>query len=128
MTEKEILKQEEEEFYRIQEDYLKTGSKQSWDKMFFAINKAIEASVKKKLKGVLGTRSDLYDLVMDATCKVMNRYKNTDKYPEGYRIKFLLTAAHFAAQEILYNPKQQRLDMELSYEAYQEYQYAQEEK
>ena len=122
MTKKEQLKLEEEEFYKTQDEYLRTGSKLAWDKMWFQMNKAIGAALKKRLTGI--KRNDVDELTMDATIQVMNRYKK----PNGYKVQNLLCCAHWAALGVLCNEKQKRIDQELSYEAYLEYEYANEEK
>lgn len=120
MTRKEELKEQEELFYKLQDKYNETKDKECWDKMFFMVHRAINASIKQKLKGV--RRNDVDDLTMDATIKVMSRYQK----PQGYNITNLLCAAHFAALDILYNKKQQQVDRELSYEGWQEYEYKRE--
>jgi Uri superfamily endonuclease len=109
---KTINKLKEQDFYKQQNIYNKTQSKNALDKMYFYVSDAVEASIKKKLNGV--KRKDMDDLVADATLYIMRRY---DKNPK-YHIDYLLTAAHFASLYILYNKKQKMLDKELSLETY----------
>ena len=113
---KSIIKQtyimKELDFYRQQNIYNKTKSKDALDKMYFYVSDAVEAAIKKKLNGV--KRKDVDDLVADATLYIMKRY---DKNPE-YHIDYLLTAAHYTSLYVLYNKKQKMLDKELSLETY----------
>ena len=109
---KKVNNMKETDFYHQQNIYNKTKSKDAFDKMFFYVKDAVEASIKKKLNGV--KRKDVDDLVSDATLYIMKRY---DKNQE-YHIDYLLTAAHFASLYILYNKKQKMLDKELSLESY----------
>ena len=103
-------KQSEAEFYEAQDSYLKDGNKKAWDKMFIIINNAIISALKKQLFNI--KRTDINDLALDAACQVMSRYEK----PEGYKVKYLLTVARFAAMGVLHNGRQKFHDSILSYE------------
>lgn len=117
---KDNLKQKELEFYKLQEHYLEYQDKNSWDKMWMFVQKAVEAAIKQKLHGVV--RKDVDDLISQATINIMSRYKR----PQSYKIEYLLTTARFAALGVLYTKKQKRIDQEISYEAWCAYELKQE--
>jgi hypothetical protein len=108
---KYFLKKTETKYYALQKHYNETGDQKDFEEMFFIMQFAIENSIKKKLKGI--TRTDIYDLTMDATVNVMARYRADQKY----NIQYLLTAAHYAALGILYNKKTKQADQTTSYES-----------
>lgn len=108
---KYFLKKTENKYYALQKHYNETGDQKDYEEMFFIMQFAIENSIKKKLKGI--TRTDIYDLTMDATVNVMARYRADQKYS----IQYLLTAAHYAALGILYNKKTKQADQTTSYES-----------
>lgn len=108
---KYFLKKTEQKYYTLQKHYNETGDQKDFEEMFFIMQFAIENSIKKKLKGI--TRTDIYDLTMDATVNVMARYRADQKY----NIQYLLTAAHYAALGILYNKKTKQADQTTSYES-----------
>lgn len=107
---KRELEEKDLKFQADQEEWHKTKSKSAWDAMFLAVYFAIETAMKKRLKGIY--RSDIHDLITDATITVMSRYH---RIPE-YRVKSLASVAHWAVIGSLYGTKQQRIDRELSYE------------
>ena len=124
MKSKNVLKQQEMELYKLQDEFYYNGTnkKEIWDKMFFMVLEAVTYAIKKKLIGIV--RNDIDDLALDATCQIMNRYNKSD----GYRIKYLLTTANYAAIGVLYNQKQIFLDRTsfISFESWQSWQLANE--
>lgn len=129
--EKLYLKCKEFEFYYVQHIYLTTTDeklkKACFDKMFFAVNFAVETALKKrwgKLAANGIVRNDFDDMLSTVTLAIMERYTK----PKGYYIKYLLTVAELAVFGILHSPKQRFEDSMLSYEAWQAYEYRLEEK
>lgn len=127
------LKCQEFEFYYTQNLYIKSDDevlkKKYFDKMFFMVQRAVEAALKNRLgnlarKGMIRPNSseDLYDFTISATVNIMSRYKK----PKGYKILYLLTTADYAALGILHNPRQQFWDRMVSYEALEDYDYCKE--
>lgn len=118
---KQNLKEKELLFYKLQEHWLEHNDKESWDKMWMLVQRAVEAAIKQKLHGVV--RRDVDDLINQATINIMSRYKR----PQSYKIEHLLTAAHFASLGVLYTKKQQQIDQEISWEAWCNYELSKEE-
>ena len=125
------LKCKEYDFYYNQHIYLTTTDEKlkkiCFDKMFFAVNFAVETALKKRwkklsAKGVV--RDDFEDMLSTITLAIMERYKK----PKGYYIGYLLTVAELAVLGILHSPKQRFEDSMLSFEAWQDYEYSLEEK
>lgn len=125
------LKCKEYDFYYTQRIYLTTTDeklkKTCFDKMFFAVNFAVETALKKKwgklaANGIV--RNDFEDMLSKITLTIMERYKK----PKGYCIKYLLTVAELAVFGILHSPRQRFEDSMLSFEAWQDYEYSLEEK
>jgi hypothetical protein len=111
------LKVREYEFYYTQNTFLNTDDvevkKECYQKMFMAVKFAVENAMKKRFgnlakKGVV--RNDFYDMVLDATMNIMNRYNK----PKGYKIYYLLTTADYASLGALHNPKQKFQDSMIS--------------
>lgn len=125
------LKCKELEFYYTQHIYLTTTDeklkKVCFDKMFFAVNFAVETALKKRW-GILAAngvvRNDFEDMLSTITLAVMERYKK----PKGYCIGYLLTVAELAVFGILHSTRQRFEDSVLSFEAWQAYEYSLEEK
>ena len=124
------LKCQEYEFYYNQNLYLKETDeklkKKYFDKMFLLVKFAVETALKKRLgklirKGAVRPNmvEDVYDFTIGATANIMSRYKK----PQGYRIKYLLTTADYAALGILHNPRQKFYDSQISLESWQNYEY-----
>ena len=124
------LKCQEYEFYYNQNLYLKETDeklkKKYFDKMFLLVKFAVETALKKRLgklirKGAVRPNmvEDVYDFTIGATINIMSRYKK----PNGYRIKYLLTTADYAALGILHNPRQKFYDSQISLESWQNYEY-----
>ena len=86
----------------------------------------IEGMVKELFAGKGAVRpnmvEDVYDFTIGATLNIMSRYKK----PQGYKIKYLLTTADYAALGILHNPRQKFWDSMVSYEALEDYDYCKE--
>ena len=125
------LKCKEYYFYYIQHIYLTTTDeklkKACFDKMFLAVNFAVETALKKRWKKLAAkgiVRDDFEDMLSTTTLTIMERYKK----PKGYCIKYLLTVAELAVFGILHSPKQRLEDSMLSFEAWQDYEYSLEEK
>lgn len=114
---KDKLKQRENEFYESQKLYKQTKDKKYWNKMFVIVNECMISAVKSECKSV--KRNDIYDLSMDGTVQIMNRYKKI----ENYNIDYLLTVCRNCAWCIVKNSKQKRLDRELSFDAWVSYDY-----
>ena len=124
------LKCQEYEFYYNQNLYLRETDeklkKKYYDKMFLLVKFAVETALKKRLgnlirKGAVrpNMAEDVYDFTIGATINIMSRYKK----PNGYRIKYLLTTADYAALGILHNPRQKFWDSQMSLESWQQYEY-----
>lgn len=125
------LKCGEFEFYYNQHIYLTTTDeklkKVCFDKMFFAVNFAVETALKKRWKKLASqgvVRNDFEDMLSTITLAIMERYKK----PKGYYIGYLLTVAELAVFGILHSPRQRFEDSMLSFEAWQDYEYSSEEK
>lgn len=125
------LKCKEYDFYYTQHIYLTTTDeklkKACFDKMFLAVNFAVETALKKRWKKLASqgvVRDDFEDMLSTITLAVMERYKK----PKGYYIGYLLTVAELAVFGILHSPKQRFEDSMLSFEAWQDYEYSSEEK
>lgn len=125
------LKCKEYDFYYNQHIYLTTTDeklkKVCFDKMFFAVNFAVETALKKRWKKLAAkgvVRDDFEDMLSTITIAIMERYKK----PKGYYIGYLLTVAELAVLGILHSPKQRFEDSMLSFEAWQDYEYSLEEK
>ena len=125
------LKCKEYDFYYTQHVYLTTTDeklkKACFDKMFFAVNFAVETALKKRWKKLAANgvvRDDFEDMLSTITLAIMERYKK----PKGYYIGYLLTVAELAVFGILHSPKQRFEDSMLSFEAWQDYEYNLEEK
>lgn len=127
------LKCQEFEFYYTQNLYIKSDDevlkKKYFDKMFFMVQRAVEAALKNRLgklarKGMIRPNSseDLYDFTISATANIMSRYKK----PKGYKILYLLTTVDYAALGILHNPRQQFWDKQISLESWEQYEYGEE--
>ena len=127
------LKCQEYEFYYNQNLYLRETDeklkKKYFDKMFLLVKFAVETALKKRLgklirKGAVRPNmvEDVYDFTVGATINIMSRYKK----PQGYKIKYLLTTADYAALGILHNPRQKFWDSMISYEALEDYDYCKE--
>lgn len=125
------LKCGEFEFYHNQHVYLTTTDeklkKVCFDKMFLAVNFAVETALKKRWKKLAAcgiVRDDFEDMLSTITLAIMKRYKK----PKGYYIGYLLTVAELAVFGILHSPRQRFEDSMLSFEAWQYYEYNTEEK
>lgn len=114
---KKKLKQIENEFYESQRLYKQTKDKKYWDKMFVIVNDCMVSAVKYQCKNV--KRNDIYDLSMEGTIQIMNRYKKI----EDYNIDYLLTVCRNCALCIVHNDKQKRIDNEISLDAWISYEY-----
>ena len=125
------LKCKEYDFYYNQHIYLTTTDeklkKVCFDKMFFAVNFAVETALKKRWKKLAAkgvVRDDFEDMLSTITIAIMERYKE----PKGYYSGYVLTVAELAVLGILHSPKQRFEDSMLSFEAWQDYEYSLEEK
>lgn len=125
------LKCKEYDFYYTQRVYLTTTDeklkKACFDKMFLAVNFAVETALKKKWRKLAASgivRNDFEDMLSRITLTIMERYKK----PKGYYIGYLLTVVELAVLGILHSPRQRFEDSMLSFEAWQDYEYNSEEK
>ena len=104
-------------FYAAYTLWLVNENKSSWDTMWFEVNNCLLSQAKKKAKGIV--IPDLEGRIMDATIKAMDKIQR-DK-PD---IKNLTKYLYFFMIDGLYNRKLQRIDKEISLEAWQNYDYA----
>lgn len=114
---KNELKKRENEFYESQKLYKQTKDKKHWDKMFIIVNECMISAIKNQCKNV--KRNDIYDLSMEGTIQIMNRYKKI----ENYNIDYLLTVCRNCALCIVHNDKQKKIDNEFSLDAWVSYEY-----
>lgn len=126
---KMYLKCLEYDFYYNQNIFLTTANekikKESYEKMFIAVQFAVENAMKKRFGGLARKgvkRNDFYDMCMNATIDIMSRYKK----PKGYKILYLLTTADYACLGALHNPRQKFMDSMLSLDSWTNYEYREE--
>lgn len=106
---KEEIKQREEDFQVLQNEYFTKNSKSAWDKMWFFAYDACLFSAKKQLKV---KTEDLEGKVMNATCDVMTKIKN------GEVVQKLSNFVYWYVKARLYDKKLQKNEQCLSYDWY----------
>lgn len=106
-------------FYDAYTQWLIDGNKQCWDVMWFEINNCLMSQAKLKAKGI--KIPDLEGRMMDATIKAMDKISKQRPV-----IRNLTNWLYFFMIDGLYNRKLQKIDREISYEAWIEYAYAEE--
>ena len=114
-------KYDNSKFYAAYTLWLVNENKHSWDTMWFEVNNCLMSQAKLKAKGI--RIPDLEGRIMDATIKAMDKIQK-DK-PD---IKNLTNWLYFFMIDGIYNRKLQKIDREISWEAWQAYQYAEENK
>ena len=117
------LKLQEMRYYKIQSLYNATAEQKYYEEMYLMMQFAIENAMKARLRKLNVSRPDFYDLVMTATINVMQRYRK----PGGYYTDSLLSTAYYSVLPVLHNEKQKFYDKCMSYEAFLEYEYANEQ-
>ena len=111
------IKERNEKFIRLQNEWKVDGNKRKWDEMWTIAYECLFNTLKKKAGG---KRNDLEELAMDGTVILMNRLKNGTTRTDDYRVKYLPTCMHFISLKLLYNPQQQFDDKLESLEEYEE--------
>ena len=115
-----IPKECEEQFQIELKRYRATSSKTSWDLMWMMVNDCCSNIAKSKLKGV--KCPDFDGKVMDATIKCMEKIINGED-PEK-----LSSFCYFPVIGIIWDRKLQKEERTISFEAWQDWQYAEENK
>lgn len=108
-------------FYTAYGSWLNNENKKDWDIMWLEVNECLMSQAKKKAKGI--RIPDLEGRIMDATIKAMEKIIN-----EKPDIRNLTNFLYFFVVDGLYNRKLQKIDKELSWEMWQSWQYAEENK
>lgn len=121
---KKICKENEEAFQKAwylywHQETTKAGMEKQKLMMWNCVYLCCENMCKSKGKGIV--IPNLEEKAMDATIKVMAKVQN------GFRPQKLSSYCYFPVIEQLYNKQVQKIEKELSYEAWQEWQYAEEE-
>lgn len=106
-------------FYAAYTLWLVDSNKKSWDTMWIEINNCLMSQAKIKAKGIV--IPDMEGRMMDATIKAMDKIQK-----ERPAIRNLTNWLYFFVIDGLYNRKLQRIDKEISYEAWLQYEYAEE--
>lgn len=115
-----IPKECEEQFQIELKKYRTIGSKTSWDLMWMMVNDCCSNIAKSKLKGV--KCPDFEGKVMDATIKCMEKINNGEDPVK------LSSFCYFPVIGVIWDRKLQREERTISWEMWQAYQYAEEEK
>lgn len=96
-------------FSPLQDDYLKTGNQDSWNKMFEIVvnNCKIKLGELCKLNGLKILEEDYVDYYMNAAVFIMGRYKKTRFLKGGgYKIKSIDITCYNAIRQVFQNPKE----------------------
>ena len=119
---KKLVQENEARFQNAQAAWIQSNYKddKAWAIMWGCVYLACENMCKSKGKGIVIPH--LEEKAMDATCKVMAKIKN------GEVIGKLSSFCYFPVIEQLYNKNLQFEERTISYEAWQEFQYVEEEK
>lgn len=115
-----IPKECEEQFQIELKRYRTIGSKTSWDLMWMMVNDCCSNIAKSKLKGV--KCPDFEGKVMDATIKCMEKINNGEDPAK------LSSFCYFPVIGVIWDRKLQKEERTISWEMWQAYQYAEEEK
>lgn len=99
--------------------YRLNGNKKSWDEMWGLVHFACSNIAKSKLKGV--KCPEFEGKVLDATIKCMEQIQG------GINPKALSAFCYYPVIGVIWDRKLQKEERTISYEAWQEYQYAKEE-
>ena len=109
----------EEQFQVELEHYRDTGSKTSWNLMWYMVSDCCSNIAKSRLKGV--KCPDFEGKILDATIKCMEKIKS------GEDPKKLSSFCYFPVIGIIWDRKLQKEERTISLEAWQDFQYAREE-
>ena len=113
-----IPKECEEQFQIELNRYRNTGSKTSWNLMWYMVSDCCSNIAKSKLKGVMCP--DFEGKVTDATIKCM------EKIMEGENPGKLSSFCYYPVIGVIWDRKLQKEERTISYEAWQECEYAKE--
>ena len=114
-----VPKECENQFQIELNNYRETLSESSWNVMWYLVSDCCSNIAKSKLNGV--KCPDFDGKVMDATIKCM------EKIREGTNPRKLSSFCYFPVIGVIWDRKLQKEERTLSYEAWQEFQYASEE-
>jgi hypothetical protein len=115
-----IPKECEEQFQIELKRYRATQSDKSWNLMWMMVSDCCSNIAKSKLKGIICP--DFEGKVTDATIKCMQ------KIMEGDNPLKLSSFCYWPVVGVIYDRKLQKEERTISYEAWQEYTYAEENK
>lgn len=115
-----IPKECEEQFQIELKRYRATQSNNSWNLMWMMVSDCCSNIAKSKLKGIICP--DFEGKVTDATIKCMQ------KIMEGENPGKLSSFCYWPVVGVIYDRKLQKEERTISYEAWQEYTYAEENK
>lgn len=115
-----IPKECEEQFQIELKRYRATQSKTSWDLMWVMVQDCCSNIAKSKLKGV--KCPDFEGKVLDSTIKCMEKIMNGEDPAK------LSSFCYFPVIGVIWDRKLQREERTISWEMWQAYQYAEEEK
>lgn len=106
---KEQIKQREEEFQVLQEEYFNNHDKTAWDMMWIYVRDACSNSAKKQLSVYT---DDLDGKVLNATADVMQKILN------GEHVQKLSSFVYWYVKGRLFDKKVQKAEQCLSYDYY----------
>lgn len=115
-----VPKECEERFQMELTLYRLDGNKKSWDRMWLLVNDCCSNLAKSKLKGIICPEFE--GKVMDATIKCM------EKIQKGENPKKLSSFCYFPVIGVIWDRKLQKEERTISWEGWQEYQLAEENK
>lgn len=107
-------KEQESIFQSALKDWIQSNSKPSWDIMFLRVYECCKAIALTKAPG----KPFLEDRAMDATITIMDRIRR------GARPSLLSSYCYWPLIGAIQGEKAKREDRELSYDAYDDYEYA----
>ena len=119
MTKSKQEKYDNSKFYAAYTLWLVNENKHSWDTMWFEVNNCLMSQAKIKAKCI--RIPDLEGRIMDATIKAMDKIQR-----EKPDIRNLTNFLYFFMIDGIYNRKLQKIDREISWEAWQAYELAHE--
>lgn len=119
---KKLVQENEAKFQNAQRAWIQSNHQddKAWATMWTCIYLACENMCKSKGKGIV--IPNLEEKALDATCRVISKIK------AGAVVEKLSSFCYFPVIEQLYNKNLQLEERTISYEAWQEFQYAEEEK
>lgn len=96
-------------FKPLQDDYLKTGSKASWDNMYLEIVRVCKITLGQicKKNKISLQKEDFDDYYLNAAMSIMGRYKKQRFIDRGgYYIKSIDRVCYDAIRTVFQNPKE----------------------